>query len=260
MDELWTRRSGRNDLTRHIILALPVYKSVQTCDGSPPNPISPLNTPLPSSHTHRSQSNIHTSKMNFYYAHERPSAKTDVQSLVGYTSTRMFAPCQANAMPPQFQMAEAGFPSLQLDTAPRKPLPFGILEQRAQTPCRHFEHHLGWCPYGVNCHFLHDYSRLSSRSSSLAGSSGPSTCPSLASSATSSPRDSPVPSLPYYPPSSVSANLYAYPGSTEASMSRIPHHGFVPRNVGGTTYFPIRLDAARLGYVTPVGVEVFTDL
>ena len=36
-------------------------------------------------------------------------------------------------------------------------------------------------------------------------------------------------------------------------------HGFVPRTIGGTTYFPIRLDGARLGYVTPTGVQVFTD-
>jgi len=36
-------------------------------------------------------------------------------------------------------------------------------------------------------------------------------------------------------------------------------HDFVPRTVGGTTYFPIRLDEACLGYVTPSGVEVFTD-
>ena len=36
-------------------------------------------------------------------------------------------------------------------------------------------------------------------------------------------------------------------------------HDFVPRTIGGTTYFPIRLDEARLGYVTPSGVEVFTD-
>jgi hypothetical protein len=36
-------------------------------------------------------------------------------------------------------------------------------------------------------------------------------------------------------------------------------HGFTPRNIGGTTYFPIRLDDARLGYVTLSGVEVFTD-
>ena len=34
---------------------------------------------------------------------------------------------------------------------------------------------------------------------------------------------------------------------------------FTPRTIGGTTYFPIRLDEARLGYVTPTGVEVFTD-
>ena len=33
---------------------------------------------------------------------------------------------------------------------------------------------------------------------------------------------------------------------------------FTPRTIGGTTYFPIDLDEARLGYVTPTGVEVFT--
>lgn len=36
-------------------------------------------------------------------------------------------------------------------------------------------------------------------------------------------------------------------------------HSFAPRAIGGTTYFPIRLGNARLGYVTPSGVEVFTD-
>lgn len=35
-------------------------------------------------------------------------------------------------------------------------------------------------------------------------------------------------------------------------------HEFTPRTIGGTTYFPIRLDGARLGYVTPSGVQVFT--
>ena len=36
-------------------------------------------------------------------------------------------------------------------------------------------------------------------------------------------------------------------------------HNFTPRTIGGTTYFPIRLGSARLGYVTPSGVQVFTD-
>ena len=36
-------------------------------------------------------------------------------------------------------------------------------------------------------------------------------------------------------------------------------HDFTPRTIGGTTYFPIRLGSARLGYVTPSGVQVFTD-
>jgi hypothetical protein len=34
-------------------------------------------------------------------------------------------------------------------------------------------------------------------------------------------------------------------------------HQFTPRTIGGTTYFPIRLGDAHLGYVTPSGVEVF---
>jgi len=61
----------------------------------------------------------------------------------------MLAPYRGNAKHPQFQLAEAGFPGLQRDTAP---LPRDILELRAQTSCKHFEHHLGWCPYGMNCH------------------------------------------------------------------------------------------------------------
>ena len=36
-------------------------------------------------------------------------------------------------------------------------------------------------------------------------------------------------------------------------------HEFTPRTIGGTTYFPIRLGSASLGYVTLSGVEVFTD-
>ncbi|KAH9002963.1 hypothetical protein EDB86DRAFT_3073455 [Lactarius hatsudake] len=197
---------------------------------------------------------------HFYYGHEFPYANTDVPSLAGYTSTRMLAPYQGNAKIPQSHLAEAGFPGLRRrDTAPQISLPHDVLQQRAQTPCRHFEHHLGWCPYGMNCHFLHDYSRLSSRPNVSEGSIGPSTCPSLASSSASSPRGSPVPSAPYYLSSGVVENPYAY-STAATAMSRIPHHGFVPRSVGGTTYFPIRLDAARLGYVTPTGVEVFTDL
>ncbi|KAI9439986.1 hypothetical protein H4582DRAFT_1565724 [Lactarius indigo] len=199
---------------------------------------------------------------HFYYPHELPYAKTDVDvpSIAGYTSTRTLAPYQGNVKPPQFQLAEAVFPGLRhRDAAPQISLPHDVLEQRAQTPCRHFEHHLGWCPYGINCHFLHDYSRLPSRPSSFGGSIGPSTCPSLASSSASSPRGSPVPSGPYCLSSGV-ANPYAHSAATTAPMSRISYHEFVPRSVGGTTYFPIRLDPVRLGYVTPTGVEVFTDL
>ncbi|KAH9068395.1 hypothetical protein EDB83DRAFT_2518744 [Lactarius deliciosus] len=195
---------------------------------------------------------------HFYYGHEFPYANADVPSVAGYTSTKILAPYQGNAKIPQFHLAEAGFPGLRRrDTAPQISLPHDVLQQRAQTPCRHFEHHLGWCPYGMNssmitlaCHRAPNFSE---------GSVGPSTCPSLASSSASSPRGSPVPSAPYYLSSGVVENPYAYP-TAAAAMSRIPHHGFVPRSVGGTTYFPIRLDAARLGYVTPTGVEVFTDL
>jgi hypothetical protein len=45
--------------------------------------------------------------------------------------------------------------------------------------------------------------------------------------------------------------LRHYPSSTE--------HEITPRTIGGTTYFPIHLGDARLGYVTLSGVEVFTD-
>lgn len=31
-------------------------------------------------------------------------------------------------------------------------VPHEVLEQRARTPCKHFEHHGGWCPYGSECH------------------------------------------------------------------------------------------------------------
>ena len=91
---------------------------------------------------------------HFYHTYGLPSAKADVSSLAGYISTRMLLPCQGVAMPPQFQLAEA---CLQRDTSPQKPLPLDILEQRAQTPCKHFEHHLGWCPYGMNCHLCVAY-------------------------------------------------------------------------------------------------------
>lgn len=87
-----------------------------------------------------------------YYAHGLPLAKADVPPLVGYNSTGMLAPFQGNAMPLPFQMSEMGFPRLQHGTAPSKSLPLDIRAQRARTPCKHFEHHLGWCPYGMNCH------------------------------------------------------------------------------------------------------------
>ncbi|KAH9988841.1 hypothetical protein BJV77DRAFT_964224 [Russula vinacea] len=118
----------------------------------------------------------------------------------------------------------------------QKLIPHDVLEQRARTPCKHFEHHGGWCPYGSECHFLHDYSRLTSR-----GSSSGSNPPSVASSTCSSLRSSPVPSLPYQAP--FVPHAYAPPRFSHA-----------PR---GTTYFPIRLGDAHLGYVTPSGVEVF---
>jgi hypothetical protein len=31
-------------------------------------------------------------------------------------------------------------------------VPRDVLEQRRRMACKHFEHHLGWCPYGVECH------------------------------------------------------------------------------------------------------------
>ncbi|KAF8274657.1 hypothetical protein EI94DRAFT_1782218 [Lactarius quietus] len=194
-----------------------------------------------------------------YYAQGHAFAQGEAPPHAGYTSTGMFPPFQGNAMPLPFQMAETGFPSLQHGAAPPKALPHDIRAQRARTPCKHFEYHLGWCPYGMNCHFLHDYARLPSRASSFGGSSDSSSCPSFASSASSSPRDSPIPFPPYYPSPGVAANPYAYSIASTVPMNRIPRHGFVPRAVGGTTYFPIRLDAVRLGFVTPVGVEVFTD-
>ena len=101
---------------------------------------------------------VHTSKMSScqsYFAHGFPFPKTaDAPSFAGYTSTRIPAHFQGNAMPPQFQTAEMRFPSLQAQhgTAPLKSLPLDIMAQRARTPCKHFEHHLGWCPYGIRCH------------------------------------------------------------------------------------------------------------
>ncbi|KAN0138771.1 hypothetical protein V8E53_003159 [Lactarius tabidus] len=196
------------------------------------------------------------SSCHSYYAHGFPFPKADVPPLAGYASARMPVPFQGNAMSLPFQTAEMGYPSLPHGTAPPKSLPLDIMAQRARTPCKHFEHHLGWCPYGMRCHFLHDYARLTLRASSMGGSNDNSTCPSLVSSASSSPRDSPIPSGPYYPAPGVAANPYVY-SATPGQM--IPRHGFIPRTVGGTTYFPIRLDAVRLGFVTPAGVEVFTD-
>ncbi|KAI0246030.1 hypothetical protein BJV78DRAFT_1286816 [Lactifluus subvellereus] len=130
--------------------------------------------------------------------------------------------------------------------APQQFLPRDVLEQRARTPCKHFEHNQGWCPYGVDCHFLHDHSRLSSRPGSTTSSP-----PSLASSTASSLRSSPVPSTMYYP-----SGVNQSAGACDAPLYRVPRHGFTPRTIGGTTYFPIRLDGARLGYVTPVGVQL----
>ncbi|KAH9954354.1 hypothetical protein BC827DRAFT_969254 [Russula dissimulans] len=155
--------------------------------------------------------------------------------------------------PPRFALPETAFP-LPAPTAQHL-IPRDVLEKRSQTPCKHFEHHLGWCPYGKGCHFLHDYSRLSSR--------GTSATPSLASnsSASSSLRSSPVPSGLWYPPplnSFQAGPVFGAPPPTYR-VPPVPRHGFVPRTIGGTTYFPIRLDPSRLGYVTLRGVEVFTD-
>ncbi|KAF8485708.1 hypothetical protein DFH94DRAFT_707194 [Russula ochroleuca] len=134
----------------------------------------------------------------------------------------------------------------------QKLIPHDVLEQRARTPCRHFEHHGGWCPYGSECHFFHDYSRLTPR-----GSSSGSNPPSVASSTCSSSlRSSPVPSLPYQAPFVPHAPVPAY---VPPRFSSPPRQQFTPRTIGGTTYFPIRLGDASLGYVTPSGVEVFMD-
>jgi len=156
------------------------------------------------------------------------------------------------AKPPRFLLPEAAFPlpaPIAQDVIPRE-----VLEKRAKTPCKHFQYHKGRCPYGKECHFLHDYSRFPSRDTSAT--------PSLASdsSASSSVRSSPVPSGLWYPPplNSLQAGPVFSAPSYRAPRAA-PHNGFVPRLIGGTTYFPIRLDQSRLGYVTPRGVEVFTD-
>ena len=109
---------------------------------------------------------------------------------------------------------------------PQQFLPRDVLEQRARTPCKHFEHHQGWCPYGVDCHLsvasdvgcteshlycsLHDYSRLSSRPRSTASSPS-----SLASSTASSLRSSPVPSTMYHP-----SDVNRYAGACDAPVPR----------------------------------------
>ncbi|KAI0281529.1 hypothetical protein BC826DRAFT_974604 [Russula brevipes] len=153
------------------------------------------------------------------------------------------APVPYHANPLPFQRAEPGFP-------PQAPhiIPQDVLEQRKRTLCRHFEHHLGWCPYGAECHFLHDHSRLPSRASS--------TSPSHASSAASSLRSSPVPFIPWYPRGASYRAAFAPPPPPRLAR----HHEFTTRTIGGTTYFPIRLDESRLGYMTPNGVEVFTNI
>ncbi|KAI0295887.1 hypothetical protein B0F90DRAFT_1123950 [Multifurca ochricompacta] len=171
--------------------------------------------------------------------------------------------------PPRFLWAKAAFGP---HAAPSQSfLPRDVLEQRARTPCLHFEHHLGWCPYDMDCHFLHDYSRFPSRVDSGA-SSGPPTPSSSSNSFHSSPMLLPA----YFPPSGSSyssqpPSLFQVPRKSHTAhlhlryifltlfLSGFIDHGFVPQTFGGTTYFPIRLDNARLGYVTPTGVQVFTD-
>ena len=89
-----------------------------------------------------------------YIANGFPFTKAaDVPPFAGYASTRVPAHFQGN-MPPPFQTTEMGFPSLQAQhgMVPLKSLPPDIVAQRARTPCKHFEHHLGWCPYGIRCH------------------------------------------------------------------------------------------------------------
>jgi hypothetical protein len=118
-----------------------------------------------------------------------------------------------------------------------------------------------------NSYSFHDYLRIAALGS-------PSTsAPSLASSTSSSLRSSPVLSSLYQAPfvSHVSALPRLPPPSREFSVIGwccvsifktcllATEHEFIPRTIGGTTYFPIRLGNAHLGYVTPSGVKVFTD-
>ena len=74
---------------------------------------------------------------------------------------------------------------------------------------------------------------------------------------------SPLPHLPAFLASSVSFTFSFLRDAIVCDIGPLffiqKDHDFVPRTIGGTMYFPIRLDVARLGYVTPSGVEVFTD-
>jgi len=85
---------------------------------------------------------------------------------------------------------------------------------------------------------IHDFLRFAIR-----GSSPTTTNPStkLASSTCSSLRSNPVPSDLYQ--AAFVAHATALP-----RLPRVPQHEFSPRTIGGTTYFPIRLGNARLGY------------
>jgi hypothetical protein len=123
-------------------------------------------------------------------------------------------------------------------------------------------------PDSTSYYSFHDYSRIGAR-----GSPPTSTVPSLASSTSSSLRSSPAPSglyqatfVPHVPappriprvPREFSV-LGCYRALLLRSALFSTEHGFTPRTIGGTTYFPIRLGSARLGYVTLSGVEVFTN-
>lgn len=98
-----------------------------------------------------------------------------------------------------------------------------------------------------------------SRPSSAASTQAPS--PLACSTHRSHPRSnlrSPLPRLTAFLPCSVSYMLCIRSWRAVSDVE-VTGHDFVPRHIGGTTYFPIRLDEARLGYITPSGVEVFMN-
>ncbi|KAI0261106.1 hypothetical protein BC834DRAFT_897216 [Gloeopeniophorella convolvens] len=113
-------------------------------------------------------------------------------------------------------------------------IPHAELERRKRIPCVHFQRHKGWCPYAEKCHFMHDWSIVSRPDSTASRNS------SLGST--------------------VSSNGHASRAGTfelrRGSPVEVAYKTNVPRAIGGTVYFPVKVGDERVGFVMPNGLKL----